>query len=105
MGALTQGDRSSTSGSQTLDAFNYDTIYGIKALKDLIDIINGELPEQGLPSLDPVEDVKLIQEAAEFLDCLVEEVTFSKAAAIWLETVNLIPTKKLQVKKFFNRIY
>lgn len=101
MGALTQADRGASSGSESLDAFNYDTVYGNKALKKLILAIECERVDEHMPRLDLVEDESLIKEVAFMKDIPEEEINFSIAAKSWLRSVGF---KEVKVSSFFNRI-
>ena len=115
MGALTQADRSASSGSQTLDAFNYETSLGKKALKKLVNLITenkeGNVKEpdffQLLPTFDNDndDDNRLVDEVAHSLNIRPSDVDFPLACGEWLEMIDFkTSTEDIKVKKFLNRI-
>jgi len=112
MGALTQGDRGASSGSQTLDAFNFDTALGKRALDKLLgnlhssNVIQKSSIQKGpteLLVLDASNDESLINEAAAIKRCDAASITFSIAAKLWLDSMDF-NFEKPTVRGFFNRI-
>ena len=129
LGALTQGDRNSTVGAKTmsLSSFNFETRYGMRALKELFVLIqNVESVYPDLPAIDQLQDLA-IDACAYFNDSLqgkifacqlgllrqtgemltVDKVTFSVVACVHLRRVGvdiLRPDEPKSVKHFLNRL-
>lgn len=129
LGALTQGDRNSTVGAKTmsLSSFNFETRYGMKALKDLFSLLDNAtdvIPD--LPNMDQHQDLAL--DACEYINSSLdgkifacklgllrqtietlvpEKVTFSVVACVNLRRVGvdiLNPDEPKSVKHFLNRL-
>lgn len=131
LGALTQGDRNSTVGAKTMSlaAFNFETVYGFRALRDLYSLFERteeKLPD--LPSLDPHPD--LVSDVCAYLNSSYEtklyacglglvrlpgeevkpeKVTFSAVACVHLRRVgidlkNASKDEPVKVKHFLNRL-
>lgn len=83
LGALTQGDRDATAGSSTMSsaAFNIDTGYGSKALREFCFLLTSTRKSRlrEMPKLDD-EDV---DELAEQHSMPKESITFAFAATKW----------------------